>query len=279
MRDFLLVTIFGTLLPLCFIKPYIGVLVWSWIGLMNPHRLTFGFTYGGPFAQVATIATLLGLLFTKDRSPLPRSRETYLLFALWVVFFLSTLSAIYPEDAWAQFNKVSKILFMTFLTLLLFQDPKKLRLLLLVTVFSIGFFGLRGGIFTIVTGGQHHVLGPPASFIEGNTNLGMALNMVLPLLFFLAREESRSWLRISLRGVFFFSIIAILGTYSRGAFLGLVVVLGLMFLKSRARFAGAFLLIIGIPLILSIFPEKWFGRMETIQTYEEDRSAMSRLAA
>ena len=41
MRDIVLtLVIFGTL-PFILWRPHIGVLVWTWIGFMNPHRLTW----------------------------------------------------------------------------------------------------------------------------------------------------------------------------------------------------------------------------------------------
>ncbi len=278
-RDILVTTVIFGLLPVCFIRPWIGVLVWSWIGYMNPHRMTCGFAYSIPFAQIVALTTMGGLLFTKERYPLPRTKEVFFLVALWGVFFLTTLFAVYPEDAWPQLEKVSKILLMTFVTLLLFQDPKKLRALLWVIALSIGYFGLKGGIWAVLTGGQWMVLGPEGSFIAGNTEIGLALNMVLPILLFLRRDETRPWLRHLLLAMFGFSIIAILITYSRGAFLGLAAVLSVLYLKSRAKLIALLLLAIGIPLAASALPEKWFGRMETIKTYEEDTSAMGRLRA
>ena len=233
-----------------------------------------------PFAQMVALATLGGWLFTKERYPLPWCREVWLLCALWVTFLLSTtFAAIYPLDAWPQFDKVSKILLITFVTLLLIQDQHKLRALLMVIALSLGFFGLKGGVFAVLSGGNYMVLGPPDTFLEGNTNLGLALNMTLPLLFFLGREEHRPWLRRLLLATFWFSIIAVLITYSRGALLGLLVVLSLLFLKSKTKFVVLLLLTVTIPLAAMIIPEKWFGRMETVQTYEEDRSAMGRIRA
>src|SRR5687768_16130004 len=278
-RDiFVFVVIVGSL-PVCFLRPWIGVLVWSWIGYMNPHRLTWGFAHDMPFALMVAIATVGGLIATKEKYPLPGVREVYLLVLLSLVMFLSTLFAFYPEAAWEQFDKVWKILLMTFVTIILFQDPTKLRALIWVIALSIGFYGLKGGIFTVRTGGVQMVLGPEGSFIAGNTEIGLALNMVLPFLIFLRRETTNPWLRHLLSVISGFTVIAILGTYSRGAFLGLVVVSTLLFLKSRTKFIAIILLAIAIPVALSTLPEKWFGRMETIQTYEKDSSAMGRLEA
>jgi probable O-glycosylation ligase (exosortase A-associated) len=246
---------------------------------MNPHRLTWGFAYNMPFSQMVAIATLLGVPFTGERSPFPRSREVYLLILLWLTFVLSTVFAIYPKDAWSQLEKVSKILLMTFVPLVLFQNQKKLYALLLVVALSIGFFGLKGGIWAILTGGQYKLTGPPDSFIAGNTNLGLALNMMLPILFFLAREESRKWLRLLLYAMFFMSIVSILVTYSRGSFIGLAVVLAMLLLKSRKKILGMLLLTCGIFVGLSMLPGMWFERVETIKTYQEDRSSMARVRA
>jgi probable O-glycosylation ligase (exosortase A-associated) len=277
LRDlFVTLVIFGAL-PFCLARPWIGILTWSWIGYMNPHRLTWGYAYNLPFAMIVAIATLTGLLFTRDRRPLPRALETYLLLALWGLFVISTFSAIEPVDAWDQLDKVSKILLVTFVTMLLFQDTYKLKLLLYVIALSIGFYGLKGGIWALATGGGNQVLGPPETFISGNTEIGLALNMVIPIVLLLSRFEERRWLRNGLRAVFFFSIIAVIFTYSRGAVLGLGVMLTLTFVKSRAKF-----IVLPLAIVLALFgkaivPEQWLTRMGTIQTYEEDRSANMRL--
>jgi probable O-glycosylation ligase (exosortase A-associated) len=276
-RDLVVTGTIFALLPLCLARPWIGVLVWSWIAYMSPHRLTWGFAYNTPFAMMVALATLTGLLFTKERKSLPRAAEVYLLLALWGLFLVTSLSAIHPDRAWDQLIKVSKILLITFVTLLLCQDAKKLRWLLVVIALSIGFFGLKGGIWALSANPGNQVLGPPDTFLEGNTEIGLALNMVLPLLLLLSRDEPRRWLRYLLRATFVFTIPAVLLTYSRGAALGLAVVLPLLFLKSRLRFLILPLALLALLFGKSVMPDQWFQRMETIETYEEDRSANMRL--
>ena len=63
MRDALVLMLVAGSLPLIFMRPWIGILVWSWLGYMNPHRLTWGFAYDFPFAQIVGIVTLLALVF------------------------------------------------------------------------------------------------------------------------------------------------------------------------------------------------------------------------
>jgi probable O-glycosylation ligase (exosortase A-associated) len=266
-------------LPFALARPWIGILVWSWLGYMNPHKLTWGFAYSAPFAQMAALATLAGLAFTKDRAPLPRTRETYLLFALWGVFGMSTVFSLHPDDAWLQFQKVSKILFMTFVTLLLFQDARRVKTLLWVIALSIAFFGVKGGIWAISTGGQNQVLGPPDSFIEGNTMLGLALDMVLPILLFLRRQTSRRWLGHVLLATALLCGLSALMTYSRGAFIGLGIVSLALLLRVRAKAALLVLLVLAVLVAPAVIPQRWFEKMDTITTYQEDESAMSRITA
>jgi len=282
-RDIGVTVVVLALLPFCLTRPWIGVLLWSWLGYMNPHRLSWGFAYNLPFAQMVALATIVGLIMTKDRRPLPKHILVYLMLALWVLFFFSTLGAFEPEEAWDQFSKLSKILFMTFVTMLLIYDVKKVHALLYVIALSIGIFGLKGGIWALATGGGNQVLGPEGTFIGGNTEIGLALNMILPLLIFLAWHEPRRWARIILKTTAFFSVFAILFTYSRGAVLGLGIILPFIFLKSRARlivvplaFVGY---LIGPGLLQSTMPEQWLERMGTIKTYDQDRSANQRLNA
>ncbi|HEX7215778.1 MAG TPA: putative O-glycosylation ligase, exosortase A system-associated [Methylomirabilota bacterium] len=276
-RDVLVTCVIMGLLPFCLSRPWIGVLTWSWIGYMNPHRLTWGFAYDLPFGTMVMAATVVGLAFTRDKKALPNAVEVYLVFAMWGWFFITTLFAFYPDHAWIQFTKVSKILFGIFLTILLCQDARKVRALIWVIALSIGFFGVKGGIFSIMTGTRHQVLGPPDSFIAGNTEIGLALNMVIPLLVFLQREETNVWRRRMLGAAVVLSIIASLGTYSRGALLGLAVVVPMVFLKSRARVVLLPLLVIAIVVLPSVMPTEWLERMGTIETYDQDQSANQRL--
>jgi probable O-glycosylation ligase (exosortase A-associated) len=277
LRDIVLTGLILWLLPFCLMRPWIGILVWSWIGYMNPHRLTWGFAYTMPFGLMAMLATLVGVVFTSEKKSLPRTIEVYLLGALWLWFFVTTTFAFYPDQASTHFMKVSKILFGIFLSMVLLQDPRKVRALVWVIALSIGFYGFKGGVWAILTGGGNRVLGPPDSFIEGNTEIGLALNMVIPLLVFLQRQESRRWARHLLRAGVFLCIVASLVTYSRGALLGLAIVVPLIFLQSRWRLVLLPLLAVGIWILPSIMPAQWNSRMETIEGYQEDISANQRL--
>jgi len=278
-RDLLVTAVILGSLPFCFRHTWIGVLVWTWIGVMTPQWLTWGFAQGIPFSQLVAIATLAGLPFARDRAPLPRCRETYLLIALWGIYTVTTLFALYPDEAGEQWIKVSKILLFTFIALFFIRDRVRYRYLALVLAMSIGFFGLKGGFWALVKGGEVHLEGPEGSFIGGNTNLALGLDMALPFLFYLAREERRRWLRRLLWAMFIASIPAVMFTYSRGGFLGLVAVLVFLAMKTKRRVAVTIMLGTIMAALLAFAPAQWFERADTIVNYENDGSALGRLAA
>jgi probable O-glycosylation ligase (exosortase A-associated) len=278
MRDYLVMGIIFGSLPFCFFKPFFGILVWSWISYMNPHRLAWSL-FRFQAAQYVAIPTLLGLFFTKDRQKLPLERETVLMLLLWIFFTFTTFYALYPSDAWRQWDKVSKIFLITFVTLVLCTNRQKLRYLFLTIAFSLGFYGFKGGIFSIATGGAYKIWGPERTFIGGNNEIALALLMTVPILYFLGREEKNKLLRIVLLAACFLSVISIVFTYSRGGFLGLVAVGGFFLLKAKKIFQGAIISLAAAGVALSFAPEEWFNRMQSIQNYEEDMSATMRLTA
>lgn len=281
MRDYVLTAIVFALLPVCFARPWLGILAWYWIGLMNPHRLTWGFAYTMPFAMLVGGATLLGAVLAKDRRPIPWNRELILMAILLAYFTLTTFFAWAPTYAWPQLEKVAKVIFMTFVATMFIYGKARIRALLLVVVASIGFYGFKGGIFSIVHGGAERVQGPENSFIDGNTFIGLALNMVIPLLIALALDESRRWVRRLFYLTAGLSVIASIFTYSRGAWLGLAVIspLVLLQLKMTPRIIVVVGLVLSAAFASAIFPEKVFQRADTIANYEEDGSANQRLAS
>jgi probable O-glycosylation ligase (exosortase A-associated) len=202
-----------------------------------------------------------------------------LMAVLPLYFTVTTFYAWAPTFAWAQWEKVAKVIFMTFVTTMFIYGKTRIRALMFVVVGSIGFYGVKGGIWSILRGGAGQVQGPEGSFIDGNTFLGLALNMVVPMMVALARDEERGWLRRLLYASAALSVVASIFTYSRGAWLGLAVVVPLVLLQlkavSRVVVVGG--LALAAVFATAILPEKVFQRADTIAGYQEDGSANQRL--
>lgn len=279
MRDlFVSCVVFGSL-PLILKRPWIGILMWCWLSYMNPHRLSWGFAYNFPFAMLVALATLAGAMLSKEPKPVPWTRETKVLaiFVAWMV--ITTFFAWYPDDAKGMLDRVLKIQLMTFVTLMLINTRERLHTMVWIIALSLGFFGVKGGIFTLAHGGVYRVSGPDQSFISGNNELALALVMVIPLMRYLQLNTSQRWLRFGIGGAILLSAIAALGSQSRGALLALSVMGLFLWMKSRKKLATALIAASVVAGALAILPPQYYERMNTIKTYEQDQSAMGRINA
>ncbi|MFN0316536.1 MAG: putative O-glycosylation ligase, exosortase A system-associated [Burkholderiales bacterium] len=277
MRDIAVtLAVFGSL-PFILKRPWIGIIVWSWLGFMNPHRMAWGFSMTMPFAYIVAVTTLIALAFTKEEKKIPWTRESVTLFMLVLWMTVTTLFAMYGDLAWTQWEKVMKIQTMIFVGMMLITTKERLQWLVFVIAVSIGFYGVKGGIFTILHGGVHRVQGPPGTFIDGNNEIGLALAMTVPLLYYTARYFPVRSLRMGFMAACVLTAIAAIGTQSRGALLGLGA-MGIVFIwRSRQKFRTVILIGISVFLIAQVMPAAWYERMSTIQTYDEDRSALGRI--
>src|SRR4051812_24184747 len=126
MRDiFVTIVVLGSV-PVILRRPWIGILMWCWMSYMNPHKLAWGFAYAMPFAMMVALATLVGLLFSNEPKKFPITRETVVMLVLAAWMVVTTTFAIY-DFAWVQFDKVSKILFMTFVTMIVINTKERLH--------------------------------------------------------------------------------------------------------------------------------------------------------
>jgi putative inorganic carbon (hco3(-)) transporter len=253
--------------------------MWVWISVMNPHRLTWGFAYSLPFAAIVASATLFSVFFTKEPRHFPVKGVTIalLLFILWMN--VTTLFAFHPEEAYFQWSRVMKTMLMVFVMLLVLHSRKHIHILVWVLVLSLGFYGIKGGIFTILSGGVYRVWGPDGSYIADNNSISLALIMIIPLMRYLQTISRKAIVRHSLTAAMGLSAMAALGSHSRGAFLAITAMAGFLWLKSRNKITLGLVAITLIPLALMFMPDKWVVRMETIKTYQEDKSVQGRFNA
>jgi probable O-glycosylation ligase (exosortase A-associated) len=286
LRDYLIVAIFVGAAPLCIFFPYFGVLMSSWIAYFNPHRFGWGIAATFPVAQIIVIPTIVGTLFSRNLNRKLITRESLLLLFFWIWVGLTMLNAHFEplfadhlEEGTARLIEFNKIMVLTSLTVILVTSRKKLKYLLMVTAFSLGFLALKGTIFGILTGGEFRVWGPPHSFIADNNDFGLALNMILPMLFFLGRDEENRKLKLLFKITLVCSAAAVLLTYSRGALLGIAAVMAAFALKSRYKLLSVFMLVIAIFLVVSFAPAAWMARMGTFIGGTLDGSAQERLTS
>jgi probable O-glycosylation ligase (exosortase A-associated) len=253
--------------------------MWVWISVMNPHRLSWGFAYEFPFALVIALTTLISVLITKERRHFPVTPATVILILLILWMCVTSLYAINFDQIYREWSTVMKVLVMTLVALTVMHTRQHIRWLIWVLVISIGFYGFKGGVFTLLGGGENRVWGPAGSFIEENNSLALAILMAIPLMRYLQLTEQNLWVRIGLVCTMLLCAISSLGSYSRGALVAFAASSIFLWFKSPRKLPLAIAMVIALPLLLTFMPQKWQDRMNTINTYQQDSSAMGRINA
>jgi probable O-glycosylation ligase (exosortase A-associated) len=277
-RDILVTAIVLGTLPFVLRHAYIGVFLWTWLSVMNPHRLTWSFAYSAPFAAMAAGATLIALLLTKDPVRLPRSGTLYVLIAFVAWMCITTALAIFPADSWVWLVRVLKIMLMTVVAMAVLHEKQHIQIFVWINTLSLAFFGIKGGLYTIRTGGTGMVWGP-GGFIEGNNEIGLAILMTIPFLYYLRLTTDHKWIRRGLVAAMLLCAVAVLGTQSRGAFLAIAVMSVVLWWRSPKKLLfGTGAVIAGIA-VLSVMPWSIEERVRSITEYETDGSAVGRLNA
>lgn len=261
-------------------SPWVGILVWTWISIMNPHRLGYALT-NVPVAAIVGACTLVGLVFTREKQQpfVGAGPIVLLIFMAWMS--LAYCFSFFREASTDMLIRVLKIDFMILVALMLLRDRKHIHLLAVVLAFSLGVLGLKGGLFTIATGGSYRVWGPEGSFIEGNNEIAVGFIVTIPLIRYVQMQLSGrfKWLRHALTAAMLLTAAAALGSQSRGALLGMGAMVFFLWLRGSNKLLGGVLMVVAGVLLVTFMPSTWSDRMNTIGTYQQDSSAMGRINA
>ncbi|HEY6347371.1 MAG TPA: putative O-glycosylation ligase, exosortase A system-associated [Bryobacteraceae bacterium] len=282
-RDYILTLFFFGLMFYSYRRPWAAVLVWAWLGFMNPHRLCWGFArYLIPFSAIAALVTFLAMFISNQKNKFPWTRETILLAIFCVWMCITTVFAFNQDEAGKYLDRSLKIQAMIFCIFWILQSRFHLEALVWVIVFSFGFYGVKGGLFTLMTGGGGQVMGPAGSFITGNNEIALALVMILPLMGYLLMHSERRSIKWAMIVSQILTVVAVIGTYSRAGFLALCVLLAFQWWASRYKVALTLALMLLGPPIFFFMPQQWRDRMSTIRNTSEgtmDASAKGRINA
>lgn len=258
--------------------PSIGAMVWTWVSLASPHVSIAWNLASFPAGTLSAVCTLLGLLFTRDRYN-PMHGASMWLLLIFVVWTTVTLPFSFHFDAsYELWLRSIKIWLMLFVTVALIDTRKKLEVFIWVCVLSIGFFGFKGGLFTIATGGGYRVWGP-GGFVQGNNEFAVAMLMTIPMLRYLQMQMTKAWHRHFMTVWMLATAAAVLGSQSRGALLGIIAMTFFLWTKGKGKIQALFLILTAAVVLLPFMPETWWDRMATIGLYSEDESARGRFDA
>ncbi len=266
-------------LPMSLRMPAAGVLCWAWFSIMNPHRQVYGFTYDQPLNAIVAVATLVGWAFSREPKKWPPDAIPWLLLLLMAWMTVDTPFAAAPDYSWVLWDRTIRLFAMIFLVFFLFTTKARIHGMIWVIVMSLGFYGVKGGVFTIAGGGHAIVFGPENSVYNDNNQLALAVVTEIPLVYYLAQHTKAAWLRLPLLAAMMLQVIMVFGSYSRGGVLALGVMLSILWLRSDRKILYALVAAAVVIGGLSLMPETFFDRLDTVNNLDSDESFQGRVTA
>lgn len=282
MRDLMMLGAMFFIVPIALSNAFAAYLVWGWTSVIAIPYYLYGFMgslrYNLFFAVIALVLVVLGKIKEKGQFTLNRTSVLIILF----VAHCTVSAALAAPGALNNFPIYIDLLkSITYcLVMFLFVNSRlRLHAMLIAVALGLGFHGLVEGLKTLASGGGHTVIGLPNTKMSDNNHFGVALVMALPVLLYLYQYSKWRLVRYGFLGVLGATVLAIVGSNSRGAFLAMVVFAGMLVLSSRRKVMASTLVMIGVALVLVLSPASWFERVETIGHAGEDSSFMGRVDA
>ena len=285
MRDLGLIGFILALLALGFRRPFLFVLAYVYIDTVSPQRLSYYLLNSVPISMIVACLAAAGWLVADRKTGFRITARQGLILLLLLYSAVTTFYADMPVEAAIKWEWAWKALaFAMFLPLTL-RTRLRIEAVILFLVLSAAAIVIVGGIKTVLAGGGYGVLNLMVSnnsgLYEGSTISTVAIG-IIPLILWLARFGTifpPDWRVKLFAGALIFACLLIpIGTESRTG-LVCIAVLGVLMLRDVKRrllyLAGATLLVTAsIPFL----PESFTSRMTTIQGYQADQSASTRLA-
>ena len=285
MRDLAFVGFLVALLALGFRRPFLFVLAYVYVDTVSPQRLSYYMINTVPLSMIVACLALAGWLLADRKNGLGFSARQGLLALLLCYTFYTTSNADLPIEALEKWDWAWKAL--AFAIFLPFTLRTRLRIeaVLLFLTLSAAAIIIVGGLKTAASGGGYGVLNlmvnNNSNLYEGSTISTVAIALI-PVILWLARFGTLfppDWrVKTFAAALVFACLLMPIGTEARTG-LVCIAVLGILMLRDVKRrivymTGAAFLCAASIPFL----PDSFTGRMSTIQGYEADQSANTRLA-
>ena len=279
MRDFVVLVFLVGCIYAALKKPWLGVLSLAVFSYLNPHAYAWGFVRSLPVYYVLFLVVCFRTLTAKDKDRLPKDWRITVFILLWLYFAITSTQAYSPDIAWQRFWFVTKIYLPFYFTLVLINTRFKLYCLIVTIAASIGVVAFKGGLFAILHGFSARVYGPPNTQFEENNAFAVAMLICIPLLLIWQRETINPLFKKGILFVIPIIYAASLSSWSRGALLTMAILTLILILNSKHKLLAIPLIVLGAFFVKDYLPQEWFGRMNTIETYQTDDSAMGRVEA
>ena len=285
MRDLAFIGFLAALLTLGLKRPFLFALAYIYVDTVSPQRLSYYLLNSIPLSMIVAGLAVAGWFLADRKEGFRIVPRQWLILLLLAYAAGTTINADVPDAAWEKWDWVWKGL--AFAVFLPFTLRTKLRIeaALLFLTLSAGAIIIVGGIKTVLAGGGYGVLNlmvdNNSGLYESSTISTIAIGLI-PLILWFTRFGTiypPDWrVKAFCYALVFACLLIPIGTEARTGLVCIAVlaVLALRDLKRRILYIGgaALLGLAAIPFL----PASFTQRMETIQGFQADQSANTRLA-
>ncbi|ATE64815.1 putative O-glycosylation ligase, exosortase A system-associated [Rhizorhabdus dicambivorans] len=285
MRDLFLIGFLVSLLLAGFRRPFLFVCAYIYVDIVSPQRLSYYLLSSIPVSLIVFIAAFLGWAMNDDKSLAKPSPRQVVLILLLLLCGYTTLTADHPDAAMEKWDWVWKALvFSIFLPMTLFTRAR-IEGVLLFMLLCLSSIAVVGGAKTLAGGGGYGTLNlmvaNNSGMYESSTISAFAICSI-PLILYMAKYSTlvppSIFARVYWYALAFACLLIPIGTQTRTGLLCIVLMalLELRAAKRRMLYLGIMVGIVaaGVPFL----PKSYTERMDTIQGYQADASASTRLA-
>ena len=280
MRDIFFLLILPFLLYASLKRPFIGAAMWLWVAMHFPNGWVYGFAGNFRYNLIIVVCAFLSYVKWQDKQKLEGDKLTFLivLFLFWTLMTsIATISI--PAIVWSEWIEFLKITLLYIFSILVLRNQLHINVFIWALALSVGFYGCLEGLKYIASGGGHRIAGLSGHVLSDRNELALAFNMMLPLLVYLMHINKTKWIKLGLMCAVVLNVVAIIGTYSRGGTVALLVVGGYFWWQSKRKVLYAVLLSFSLVIASNYIPSSWTNRMDTLETAQEDSSFLGRVLA
>lgn len=280
-RDLMMLGAMFLFVPLAISNRRAAYLLWGWTAVLSPVYYLYGFMQSFRFNLLFAVIALSLLAFKPVPNTPFKASPTFVLMLLLLLHSMLSIAFGYPDNPFNEILGTQFLKSMVFCLVMFWfiENRDHMHALLVVLALGLGFHGVVEGLKVIATMGGHSVSGIPTSMMSDNNHFGVAMVMVIPILYYLHQYSAKKLVKIGFLIGLILTVVSVLGTHSRGGVVALAIV-GLWFFATSRNKGKALVVILASALaVYLIAPDSWFVRVESISDAGGDASFMGRVAA
>lgn len=265
---------------LILVEPFVGILAYNLLSYLRPQDVFWGLSDMRLTLLVSIPTVFAGVVRIIARGDFEFLKKKQCLFVviLWAFIYFSSQFGEFasPEPRWMAYY--SKMFLIYFVTLAFVTSEKRLYLMAWVIMLSVGYLALWANNEYFFEGKWIvHGPGGRGATLRDENDFAMTLVIAVPFMWYIMRHVKWWPVRLFVFGLVPLTAHAVMVTFSRGGFLGLVTILAVIILRERKKTLRVLMIAASIAFFVAYTGGQYRARIFSIADYEKDSSAMGRI--